>query len=121
MLPEVSIIIVSFNTKALTKKAVAAAYASSRTHSLEVIVVDNGSTDGSQEALKKAFPTLTLIQQNTNKGFSQANNRGTQEARGKYLFFLNSDTEVQEEAVDVLAQELERSPSIGAVSGMLLN
>ncbi|HAV14969.1 MAG TPA: hypothetical protein DCX25_01445 [Candidatus Pacebacteria bacterium] len=118
---EVSIIIVSYNTKALTKQAVAAAYASSQTHGLEVIVVDNGSTDGSQEALKKAFPMLVLIQQKTNGGFSQANNRGAQEAKGKYLFFLNSDTEIEQGATDVLVKELERSSKVGIVSGMLLN
>jgi len=58
----------------------------------EIIVVDNASTDGSQQLIKKTFPHIKLIENKENIGFGRANNLGATESNGKYLFFLNSDT-----------------------------
>src|SRR5215831_12602296 len=63
---------------------------------VEIIVVDNGSADGSPETIKVRFPTVLLIQAGENRGFGAGSNLGASQARGKYVVFLNPDTVVRE-------------------------
>lgn len=88
---------------------------------IEIIVVDNGSADGSVEMVKNEFPAVNLIVNKTNLGFSRANNQAVKIAQGKLLFFLNSDTIVQDQAVDLLIKYMGENSKIGAVSPLLLN
>ena len=88
----VSIIIVNYNTKTLLADCLRSIYAQTTDMNYEIIVSDNGSTDGSIEMIKSEFPNVILIENNANLGFGGANNRGLAIAKGKYIFYLNSDT-----------------------------
>jgi hypothetical protein len=87
-----SIIIVSYNTKKLLKACLLSLHQFEDLNSMEIIVVDNASTDGSPEMIKKSFPLVKLITNQQNLGFSKANNQGSKVASGQYLVLLNSDT-----------------------------
>lgn len=118
---DVSVIIVSFNTKLYTRKAIQAVYAAIHTRQCEVIVVENTSTDGSYEDIVSSFPDVKVIKTRSLLGFSAANNLGAQSARGRLLFFLNPDTEIFDRTIDILVETLEKNSMIGAVSGQLMN
>ncbi|MDR2408813.1 MAG: glycosyltransferase [Bacteroidales bacterium] len=89
---DVSIIIVNYNTKKLLKDCITSIYRNTKDIQFEIIVSDNGSIDGSTEMIKNDFPQVILIKNTKNIGFGAANNRGLAIARGKYVFYLNSDT-----------------------------
>jgi GT2 family glycosyltransferase len=86
---------------------------------LEVVAVDNNSSDGSQEYIRREFPEVRLIANRENIGFSRANNLGISETRGDYLLFLNTDTAVTQGALSSLLQELRENPSTGAIGPAL--
>ena len=73
---DVSVIIVNFNTKELTGNCLRSVFEQTKDIDFEVIVSDNGSTDGSVEMIKTEFPQVVLIENNANLGFGAANNRG---------------------------------------------
>lgn len=79
---------------------------------LEIIVVDNASIDGSQEMIKTRYPTITLIENSSNLGFSKANNIGIKSAAGTLIVLLNNDTRVDEDWVKELI-EVGKAPEIG--------
>jgi hypothetical protein len=84
---------------------------------LEVILVDNASTDGSVELVKREFgdsPRLKIILNSKNLGFAKGNNIGAKAAKGKYIFFLNSDTKVDRNCLKELVRVMEVHPEIGA-------
>ncbi|MCX7983366.1 MAG: glycosyltransferase family 2 protein [Bacteroidetes bacterium] len=85
----------------------------------EVIVVDNNSCDHSVVALQKFNTWITLIELTENRGFGAANNVGAARARGKYLFFLNNDTELVEDCFTPLVKYLEENSSIGVTAPQL--
>jgi GT2 family glycosyltransferase len=89
--------------------------------SFEVIVVDNGSQDGSQEMIRLEFPTVTLIESAENFGFGSANNAGAEQAKGKYLFLLNPDTVLLNNACQLLFNFIENTPPCGICGGNLFN
>jgi GT2 family glycosyltransferase len=88
---ELSLIIVSFNTKGLLE-AILTDLLTQTGISFETIVVDNASADGSPQMVAQKFPHVTLIRNQSNAGFGVANNLGAKVAQGEYLLFLNSDT-----------------------------
>lgn len=117
---DLSVILVSHNTKGLILQAVESVYNTVKTHSFEVIVVENGSDDGSAAAILKKFPMARVVYTQQLVGFSEANNIGRAVAHGKFLFFLNPDTEVLENAVDVLIDRMTAT-GLHVASGQLLN
>ncbi|MGN0729950.1 glycosyltransferase [Treponema sp.] len=98
---DVSIIIVNYNTLELTKNCLKSIFEQTNGILFEVIVSDNGSTDGSIEMIKSEFPQVILIENNANLGFGAANNRGLKIEKGKYIFYLNSDTVLLNKAVKI--------------------
>lgn len=106
---DVSIIIVNYNTKELTRNCLKSVFEQTSGISFEVIVSDNGSKDGSIEMIKSDFPQVVLIENNANLGFGAANNRGLKIAKGKYVFYLNSDTVLLNNAVKFFFDYWENS------------
>lgn len=90
---DVSIIIVNYNTRVLTCNCIHSILSNVHSCFYEIIVVDNNSSDGSATALRSEFgDKITVIESKTNLGFGRANNAGSANAKGEFLFFLNSDT-----------------------------
>lgn len=87
----------------------------------EVIVVDNGSQDGSGTEVEKAFPSVHLIQNEKNQGFAKAVNQGLQKASGEYILLLNPDTQVKHGTVKQLVSFLDSHPKVGIGGAQLLN
>lgn len=86
---------------------------------MEAIVVDNGSTDGSVEMVRKLFPGVSIVETGKNLGMGTGNNRGLEKATGKYLMVLNTDTVVPAAAVDQLVTWMEKHPKVGVVGPQL--
>ena len=89
---DVSIIIVNLNSRQLLEECLGSIYKHTRDIEFETIVVDNASSDGSQEMVKTTFPQVHLIENSTNNRYAIANNQGLEIAQGKYVFYLNGDT-----------------------------
>lgn len=118
----ISIIILSWNTKKLLRDCLRSLYVfNPKLYDLEVIVVDNASTDGSPEMVGRGFNKVNLFQNKENIGFARANNQGIKKAKGDYLLLLNSDTIVKNKAPVKMARFLEQHPEAGAVGCKLLN
>lgn len=121
---DVSVIIVNYNTLFLLKNCIQSIYEHTTGISFEIIVSDNGSIDGSIEMLKTAFPEVIIIENKKNIGFGAANNRGLDVARGKYIFYLNSDTVLLNNAIKIFFNYWEFSEdksNIGALGCNLLD
>ncbi len=118
---DLSIIIVSYNTAEITVGAVRSVIDTAKKISYEIIVVDNASTDGSVEAIKKLKSSrVTVIQNKKNEGFSKANNIGVARAEGRYILFLNSDTVVHENTLDGMVEWMDENPKVGAATCKLV-
>lgn len=110
-----SIIIVSFNAKADLERCLESLHAAPPAAVHEIVVVDNGSTDGSVDAVRR-WPGVTLIETGANHGFARASNIGIGASSGANILLLNSDTIVPAGAIDRLLAELERDAAV-AVAG----
>lgn len=104
---DVSVIIVSYNTKELTLACIRSVYRFTEGLTFEIIIVDNNSHDGSVDAIGKLFPSVKIIQLPDNVGFGRANNVGSYKASGKYLFLLNSDTELISNSIKLFYEFME--------------
>lgn len=121
---DVSVIIVNYNTLDLTRNCLKSIYEQTKDINFEVIVSDNGSVDGSIEMIRQNFPQVVLIENNANLGFGAANNRGLKIARGKYIFYLNSDTILLNNAIKIFYdywETNENKSELGALGANLLN
>lgn len=116
----VSIIIPVFNRLEFTEKCLAALSRTTQEGSYELIVIDNGSTDGTADFLKKQNMISHVVMNPTNLGFAKACNQGAEAAHGDYLLFLNNDTEPQAGWLDSLIRIIHPNPAIGAVGSKLL-
>lgn len=136
---DLSVIIVNWNTKKLLEDCLSSIYKYTKTRSFvesgstqddggdreginfEVIVVDNGSEDGSPQMVKKKFPQVKLIPNKDNLGFTCANNQGIKIAKGRYVMLLNSDTYQIENALGKLVKRADQLSNLGAIGPLLLN
>lgn len=107
---DLSILVVSYNTRELTLAALHSVVNETASTRYEIIVVDNASTDGSAAAIAAEFPQVRLIALTDNIGFAAANNRASVEARGELLLLLNPDTIVLDSAIDRLVAFARREP-----------
>ena len=117
---DVSILIVSYNTRALTLEAVSSALRETTRCSFEIIAVDNASHDGSAEALASHPAKLRLIALYENIGFARANNLAAKHARGRYILLLNPDTIVRDGAIDSLVAFADSNPAAKIWGGRTL-
>ena len=120
---DVSIILVNYNTRTLTIQCLHSIFEQTKNLSIEVLVVDNHSKDGTQQEIRQSFPKVILIENEVNLGFGRANNLGIQRAKGKYLFFLNTDTLLLNNAVKMFFDFMEESSlfPLGGIGGVLLD
>jgi hypothetical protein len=109
---DLSIVIVSFNTVKLTDDCLSSMKKSLHGSdiSYEIIVVDNVSTDGSCEMIKKKYPKAIVVQNKENVGFGRANNQGIRMAKGDYILLINSDTLVPNHAIEILYEFTKKHP-----------
>lgn len=118
--PDISIIIVSYNTRDLLVSCLKSIEASQGALAIETIVVDNASTDGSRDEVRKDFPSVKLITNNSNPGFAAANNAGLKSAGGRYILLLNSDAELRRDSLKLLVDFMDSHPKTGAVGPRLV-
>ncbi len=119
--PEVSVIVVNWNTRDLLERCLAAAQANAGRVSVELIVVDNASADGSAAMVRERFPGAHLILNSDNLGFARANNLGAAAAGGRYLLLINSDAFLTPGALEALVSLADAQPRAGLVGAQLRN
>jgi GT2 family glycosyltransferase len=113
---DLSIAIVSYNTKEVLIDCIRSVQARTTTITYEVIVVDNDSQDGTVAALKDAYPGMRIVANSENRGFAKAVNQALGVSRGRHVLLLNSDTIVRDQALATMVAYLDDHPDVGAVS-----
>ena len=118
---DVSIIVVNWNTKELLLACLKSIYGTTTGLDIEVIVVDNGSHDGSSQAIKENFPQAKLIQNFENKGFAKANNQALSIVTGHYILLLNSDALLTDGSLKNLINFMDKTPVAGIAACQYIN
>lgn len=118
--PTASIIVAVFNNIEYTKRCLEAIIENTPEELYEVVIVDNASTDGTKDFLNLLVGDVKVIANETNLGFTEACNQGAQAAIGKYLVFLNNDTQPQSGWLENMIALAERDPTVGAVGAKLV-
>ncbi|MDO9393295.1 MAG: glycosyltransferase family 2 protein [Methylotenera sp.] len=117
---DISVIIVSFNTIEMTKKALDCLFVSVGNFKMEVFVIDNASRDQSAEVLRRDYPDITLIENKQNVGFGRANNQAVPLIHSKYVLLLNTDAFVKPDTIIKTMQYMDAHPKCGMVGVKLL-
>lgn len=115
--PDVAVIMVNYNTRDLTLKAIETLLANAGDIAIEVIVWDNASSDGSAEAIATRFPQVRLLRSEDNLGFGKANNAAAEQVVAEWILLLNSDTETHSGAVEKAVRFAEQHPEAGIIGG----
>ncbi len=116
----ISVVIVNWNGLHFLKDCLPLLYKSSYTK-FEVVLVDNGSTDGSLEFIQKEYPKIIVVRNSVNKGFAEANNQGYEKTKGEYVLLLNNDTKVTKNFMEPLINALKADKKLGAVQSKILS
>jgi len=117
---DIFILIVSWNTATLLRDCLVSLLAACGPMTIQIIVIDNASADGSPEMVAEYFPHVTLIRNTENVGFARANNQGIAMAKGRYALLLNSDTILPPSSLVDLVAFLDAHADVGACSPRLL-
>lgn len=119
---DLSIVIVNWNVRELLRRCLSSVYrAMGASLKMEVIVVDNASSDGSVAMVREDFPQVRLIANDENLGFTRGNNQAIAQSRGRYMLLLNPDTEVVGNALSTMVRYMDAHPQVGALGPQLLN
>jgi GT2 family glycosyltransferase len=118
--PAISILIVSFNTRAVLRECLQSVQASTKDIAAETIIVDNCSRDGSAAMVREEFPWAHVIESQENLGFGRANNLALAAAHGRYIVLLNSDAFLQSDTLCLSLEKMEANPTVGLASGRLV-
>ena len=118
--PKLSIIILNYNTVNLTRDCLASIEKNRNEVPLEIIVSDNGSTDGSIEMIRNGFAWVKLVENGANLGFAAGNNRARKFAKGEYVLFLNTDTIVKKGTLEETLNYMDEHSQVGALSCRLV-
>ncbi|HEY9166343.1 MAG TPA: glycosyltransferase [Candidatus Kryptonia bacterium] len=121
MIPQVSVVIVSYNVRGFLENLLASLRRALEGVPSETIVVDNFSDDDTVEFVRKNHPNVKLIENRTNVGFGRANNQGVSASTGEYLLIINPDAVVAEDTVKRMLEFSEKHPESGASSCKVLN
>jgi len=120
---DVSIVLVSYNTKDLTKDCIKSIYNKTQDLNFDIWVIDNNSSDGSAQMIREEFPQIKLIESKENLGFGRANNAAIRQINSQYVFLLNTDTVLINNAAKILIDYMEKpeNANIGCCGGQLYN
>lgn len=116
---DVSVILVSYNTKDLTLDCIKSVYEKTSGLDFDIYLVDNNSHDGTCDAVEQQYPDVKVIRNQDNKGFGAANNIAIRLSDAKYVFCLNTDTLLINNAIKVLYDYMENNKNVGACGGQL--
>ena len=117
--PDVSVCVVNWNCCDLLRKCLHSLLGRPQEAAFEVVVVDNASTDGAADMVAGEFPQVRLVRNRHNLGFSRGNNQAARLATGRYLFFLNNDTELGAGTLGEFVRFADRNPGVGMVGPRL--
>ncbi|MCP4613412.1 MAG: glycosyltransferase family 2 protein [Planctomycetes bacterium] len=118
---KLSIIIISWNVREDLRTCICSIEENKPSCTFEVIIVDNASTDGTIEMLKKDFPEIKLIVNHDNRGFAVANNQAINKSQSKYILFLGPDTIIHPKSLDILVEFMDSNEDVGTCGSKLLN
>jgi GT2 family glycosyltransferase len=118
---DVSIVIVSYNTRHLLNLCLESIYKTAGSLEVETIVVDNSSRDGSVEMVRQLFPQVVIIENSNNSGFAAACNQGIEISKGRYILLLNSDAELLEGTLQTMVSFMDEHPKVGITGTQLFN
>lgn len=118
---DLSIIIVSWQTRKYLRKCLESIFSNKGSVNIEVIVIDNASTDGTANIIKNEFPQVKLVSNEQNLGFAKANNQGLKIALASYILFLNPDTEIRPQTLTKSLEFFKTHKDAGAVGCQILN
>jgi GT2 family glycosyltransferase len=116
----VSIISVNYNQPKVTVEFLRSVRCAASQNKVEMIIVDNGSRENHEATFREVYPNLVYIRSDENLGFAGGNNLGILQATGDYVLFLNNDTEVTANMIDILVNEFSDNPDIGLLSPLIL-
>lgn len=119
--PDLSIVIVNWNTKEMTWDCLVSVHAGLWGLAAEIIVIDNASSDGSADMVEAEFPDVVLIRNKENRGFAAANNQGFEVARGRHVLLLNTDTLIHGNVLPASVAWLDAHSGVGAMGCRVLN
>jgi N-acetylglucosaminyl-diphospho-decaprenol L-rhamnosyltransferase len=117
---DLSVVIVSWNVCDLLRRCLASVWQGAGTLALEVVVVDNASSDGSPDMVSTEFPQVRLITNRENRGFASANNQGLAVSQGRCALLLNPDTEVVDDALPKMISYMDTHPGVGVLGPQLV-
>ena len=117
--PLISVVVLNWNGYPFVEQCLTSLMAQTYTP-LEIIIVDNASTDGSVELVKKKFPSVSVIMNERNLGFAGGNNVGIRASRGRYVMVLNNDTRVEETCIETLKETIEKNERYGACASKIV-
>jgi hypothetical protein len=118
---KLSIVIICWNDLKVVSNCLRSIFEETRDIDFEVIMSDNGSTDGSVDYVRKHFPRVRVVENGANLGFAKGNNVGIRVAQGEYVLILNPDTIIQKRALEKLVAYADRHPEAGAFGCRVLN
>lgn len=118
---DLSIIVVSWNTKQLLDDCLASIYRETKNIELEIFVVDNASQDKSAEMVQEKYPQAKLIPNKGNRGFAAANNQALRQTKGSYVLILNPDTVIKNNAINKALAVLSERPEVGILGPKTYN
>jgi len=119
--PDITISLVNTSNRDLLLGCLASLEQAARSSSLETIVIDNASTDGSAEAVRSAYPGVEVVERSARHGFGANHNEAIRRARGRYVLILNEDTVLHAAALDRMLSFMDENPGIGACGPKILN
>jgi GT2 family glycosyltransferase len=120
VMKSISIVIVTWNCRKFTDECLASLRAYSHDPQMEIIVVDNASSDGTPELVRDSHPEVTLVQTNQNLGFAKGNNVGIRMCSGKYIFLINPDVKVLNGCIERMIAYMDENPQIGLLGPRML-
>ena len=118
---DISVVIVGWNAKHYLELCLDSLADSATCRSMEIIVVDNASTDGSAEMIAAQFPAVKVIRSEENLGYPRGCNVGIRESQGRYIALVNPDVQILPGCLDSLADFLDKNPKVGTVGPRVFN